>query len=167
MIAASSSSENLAQILLNAAGEETSKHFYEQLVSNPNALVIVLPPGKLQCKNIFFLKWEPNKDEEVLKQSIEDLIHNLVQNLIQHKFTSLAFPAIGCGEYGFNINILVKTMVRCFRTELMKRKLPWRIHFVIQPHQQQIFDEFSRQLIACNQSNTFFYCICSLQESIA
>lgn len=163
MIAASSSSENLTQILLHAAGKDAADSFNQQQKANPNSLIIVTPPGDLRCKQLFFLKWEPNNnnDDELLKQSIDDLIHNLVQNLLSYNFTSIAFPAIGCGEYGFNLNVLIKALVRSFRYQLIKRRLSWTIHFVIEPQHQQIFDEFSRQILASNQSHSFVFLVAS------
>lgn len=110
------------------------------------------PPGKLSCKKIFFIKWEPNENPETLRQSIIDLIWNVVQNVMSNNFTSLAFPAIGCGEHACSVDIVVKTMVSEMKNQLERRKLPWTAKFIIEPEKQHVFDEFCKQLLSSEGS---------------
>ncbi|CAF1454869.1 unnamed protein product, partial [Rotaria sordida] len=153
VIIGSSSSDNLLQVLLEAGGEKVAHAYYEQYQSNPNSLIISTLPGKLSCKKIFFLKWEPNKNPEILRQSIIDLIWNVIQNVNSYNFTSIAFPAIGCGEHACSVDIVVKTMVREMKQQIQNRKLPWKIIFIIRPNEENIYDEFCKQLLASNHES--------------
>jgi len=101
---------------------------------------------------LFFLKWEPNKDPDILRQSIIDLIWNLIQNVSSHNFTSIAFPAIGCGEHACSVDVVVKTMVREMKQQITNRKLPWTVKFIVQPNQQNVYDEFCKQLLSSDDS---------------
>jgi hypothetical protein len=134
VIIASSSSENLQQSLLTAAGDYVE--------ANSNLSLIYTPPGHLYCKRIFFLKWELDKDPELLRQSIADLIFNIIQNVRSHNFTSIAFPAIGCGE---------TTMVRKMEQEIQKRNLPWTVKFITQ---QNVYNEFCKQLLSFDTASS-------------
>ncbi|CAF2688412.1 unnamed protein product [Rotaria sp. Silwood2] len=150
VILGSSSSENLRQVLLEAGGKQVEDAYSEEFRVNPNSLIISTPPGQLPCKRIFFLKWEPNKDPEILRQSIIDLIWNLIQNVNSYNFTSIAFPAIGCGEHACSVDIVVKTMVTEMKQQIQNRKLPWIVTFIIHPNEQNVYDEFCKQLLASN-----------------
>lgn len=112
MIIASSSSENLKRALLKAAGIVAQAAHSKEHENNRNALIISIPPGDLPCKRIFVLKWNPHKDQDILQQSIVDFISNVIQIVQLHQFTSIAFPAIGCGGHACSVNAVVKTMVK-------------------------------------------------------
>ncbi|CAF4661264.1 unnamed protein product, partial [Rotaria magnacalcarata] len=98
VIVGSTSSGILREIILKAAGKESQLAYEIERRNHPNYILIEIPAGSLQCKKIFFVKWGPNDNEEILQQSLIDLINIVVQNAISHKFTSIAFPAIGCGK---------------------------------------------------------------------
>ena len=151
MIIGSSSSENLRQALLTAAGNEVQEAYTKEHQNNPNSLIISVPPGHLPCKRIFFLKWNPHRDDDILRQSIADFISNVTQNVQLHQFTSIAFPAIGCGGHACSINVVVKTMVKEMKQQIEKRKLPWTVRFVIEPNQQNVYDEFCKQLLSSDR----------------
>jgi hypothetical protein len=148
VIIGSSSSENLRQVLLKAGGDQVQSTYAKEHENNPNSLIISIPPGHLNCKRIFFLKWDPDDDQDILRQSIIDLIGNVIQNALLHKFISIAFPAIGCGGHGCSVDIVVKTMVREMKQQIQKRKLPWTVKFIIHPNQQNVYDEFCKQLLS-------------------
>lgn len=148
VIIGSSSSENLRQILLKAAGDQARSVYNREQAVNPNASVIITPPGHLQCKKIFFFNWEPNKNKDILRKSIADLIANVVKNVHSQKCTSLAFPALGCGEYACAVDIVVKTMVKEMKQQIEQNNLPWTVKFVIHPSQQHVYDEFCKQVLS-------------------
>ena len=148
MIIGSSSSENLRQVLLKAAGNEAQAAYTKEHQNNPNSLIISVPSGHLSCKRIFFFKWDPDKDDDILRQSIADFISNVIQNVQLHQYTSFAFPAIGCGGHACSVNIVVKTMVKEMKQQIEKRKLAWTVKFVVQPNQQNVYDEFCKQLLS-------------------
>lgn len=108
----------------------------------------------LPSKRIFFVKWEPNKDEVKLHQSLVDLVGFVIKNAVAYQCTSLAFPAIGCGKYGCSIDIVVKTLVKEMRYQLSTKDLQLTVKFVIQPDQQNIYEEFCRQVLTKREGMT-------------
>ncbi|CAF1012699.1 unnamed protein product [Rotaria sordida] len=151
VIVGSSSSHILKRAIMNAAGSDVQMAYAKEYKSNPDSLTLSISSGQLPCKRIFFVKWEPNTDKEVLQQSIVDLIWNVIQNIILYKFTSVAFPAIGCGKHGCSKEILVKTMVREIKNQLKMRNLPLTVKFVIEPEQPEIYDEFCKQVLSSQE----------------
>ncbi|CAF3619339.1 unnamed protein product [Rotaria sordida] len=150
VIIGSSSSENLRQALIKSAGYEVEHAYNQAYEDNPNSLIISTPSGQLPCKEIFFIKWKPNKDPEILRQSIIDLISNVMQNVISCNYTSIAFPAIGCGKHACSVDIVVKTMIREVKKQIQTRKLSCLVKFIIESNQQNIYDEFCKQLFSSN-----------------
>ena len=102
----------------------------------------------MHCKRIFFVKWEPNKDPKILRKSITDLIYNVVQTVSSHKYTSIAFPALGCGEHACSVDVVVKTMVKEMKQQMENQKLLWTVKFIVHPSQQHVYDEFSKQVLS-------------------
>jgi O-acetyl-ADP-ribose deacetylase (regulator of RNase III) len=66
---------------------------------------------------------------------------------LSHNFTSIAFPAIGCGKHNCPVHVVVKAMVLEMKKQLIKRNLPWKIKFVIQPDHQHVYDEFCKNVL--------------------
>ncbi|CAF1359103.1 unnamed protein product [Adineta steineri] len=148
VIIGSSSSQILKRAIINAAGDDVQMAYAKEHENNPNSLILSVPSGQLPCKRIFFVKWEPNTDEEALQQSIVDLIWNVIQNAISHKFTSIAFPSIGCGQSSCSKQVIVKTMVREIKNQLKMRNLPLTVKLSIAPDQLEIYDEFCKQVLS-------------------
>ncbi|CAF4093803.1 unnamed protein product, partial [Rotaria sordida] len=146
VIIGSSSSRFLRKAILTAAGNEIQTAYNLELKNHPNSILIETLSGALPCKQIFFVQWKPDNDEKVLEQSLVDLISTVVQNVKSHNFTSFALPAIGCGKYHCSIDIVVKTMVLEMKKHLMTKNLPWTVKFVVEPDQENIYDEFCKQL---------------------
>ncbi|CAF1254970.1 unnamed protein product [Rotaria sordida] len=97
VIVGSSSSHILKRAIMNAAGSDVQMAYAKEYKSNPDSLTLSISSGQLPCKRIFFVKWEPNTDKEVLQQSIVDLIWNVIQNII------LSFAGINGTVYGFGV----------------------------------------------------------------
>ncbi len=141
----------MLQILLKAAGNEVRTAYIQEQKTNPNKSIIVTSSGHLNCKKIFFLKWEPNENKKILQQSIIDLVSNVVQNVNAHKYTSIAFPALGCGEHTCSIDIVVKTLVKEIKQQIEKKGLSWTVKFIIHPGQQEVYDEFCKQVLSSDR----------------
>ncbi|CAF2766059.1 unnamed protein product [Rotaria sp. Silwood2] len=154
VIIGSSSSNILRKAIIKAAGNETQVVYDLESTTHPNSVLIATPAGALPCKQIFFVKWEPDSDEKILEQSLVDLIYTVVQNVKSHRFTSIALPAIGCGKHGCSIDIVVKTMVLEMKKNLIKRNLPWTVKFVVEPDQENIYDEFRKQVFTTQDGKT-------------
>ncbi|CAF1415425.1 unnamed protein product [Rotaria sordida] len=73
-----------------------------------------------------------------------------MQNVISCNYTSIAFPAIGCGKHDCSINIVVKTMIREVKKQIETRNLSCLVKFIIEPYRQNIYDEFCKQLFSSN-----------------
>ncbi|CAF4004110.1 unnamed protein product, partial [Rotaria sordida] len=95
VIIGSSSSKILKKAIIKVAGDDVQTSYNIEHKNNPNAILISTPPGALPCKRIFFVKWQPDKNETILRQSLVDLIWTVIQNVISYNFTSFAFPALG------------------------------------------------------------------------
>ncbi|CAF4172022.1 unnamed protein product [Rotaria sordida] len=149
----------LQYTIIEAAGDEVETAYETEYRRNPNSILISTPPGKLPCQRIFFLKWEPDPDDSILRQSIIDFIWNIIQNVISYNYTSVACPAIGCGGYGCSVDIVVKTMVKEIKNQLKTRNLSLTVKFIIRPEQQNIYDEFCKQVLASEEGKTFD-CFC-------
>ncbi|CAF1311317.1 unnamed protein product [Adineta steineri] len=151
VIVGNSSSDILKKEIMNAAGNDVKIAYGKEYENSQKSLILSIPSGKLPCKQIFFIKWDPDRNEDVLQQSIVDFIWNIIQNVILYKFTSVAFPAIGCGQYRCPTNIVVKTMVKEIKHQLAMRNIPLTVKFVIQPKQQTIFNQFCNQILSSRE----------------
>ncbi|CAF1264045.1 unnamed protein product [Rotaria sordida] len=150
-IVVSSSSEILKQVIVKAAGLEVKAAYESEYKHNPNSILISTISGQLCCKRIFFLKWQPNANDSILRQSVVDFIWNVIQHVVAYNYESVAFPAIGCGKHGCSIDIVVKTMVKEIKKHLEMRNLSLQVKFVIQPEQQNVYDEFCKQVLISDE----------------
>ncbi len=145
MIVVCSLSKYLVQSVFKAAGKSFEKSYNAKVEENEMASVIsVIADGQLGSKAVYFVPWKPNPDPKKLCQSIEQLIKNVMQKAASENYQSIAFPAIGCGEYGCPINLIAETFVQQVR-ELLP-KYPISIRFVIQPEKIDVYEEFRKQL---------------------
>jgi hypothetical protein len=152
VIVVSTASDYLRQIIIIEGGEEVYQFYEKETNSNPNSLLISSPPGKLLCKRIFFVKWKPVEDENILRQSLIDLIWNVIQNVLSYKFDSIAFPSIGCGHSNISQNIIIQTLIYELINQIKNRNLSLIIKFIILPDEHQIYQQFCEQLLQSEQS---------------
>jgi hypothetical protein len=170
VIISSSSSAILVKKIIKAAGKTVESAYDAELQNHPNSVLVTTPGGSLFCKRIFFVTWEPDIDKNILQQSLIDLMSTVVQNVKSHKFTSIAFPAIGCGQHGCSVDVVVETMVLEMKKHLIKRNLPWTVKFIVQPDQENVYDEFCTQVLKTQdgkvkiffQSNNVYRLICGI-----
>jgi hypothetical protein len=156
VIVGSSSSRILKRAIMNAAGGDVQMRYEEEHEKNPNSLITSIPFGHQRCKRIFFIKWQPDENEKALRQSITDFIWTAIQNAISYKFSSIAFPAIGCGKHECSVGIVVKTMVQEIKKQLTMRNIPLTVKFVIEPEKQNIYDEFCKQILSLQEGMARF-----------
>ena len=153
----SSSSLNLIRAITEAAGDDVQTAYNAERQNNMHSILTSTVPGRLPCKRIFFLEWKPDNDQAKLRQSLIDLIWIVIQHLIPYNFTSIAFPAIGCGEHGCSVDLVVKTLVKEIKNQLIMRDLALTVKFVIQPNQQNIYDEFCKQVLTTHNGIANFF----------
>jgi len=117
--------------------------------------------GQLACKRILYIPWSPKTRNEVdvasafklfISQafsyanmqkckSIGSLLNEL--SIIQeYLFSFLAFPAIGCGGFQFDLNTIAKCMLRETKNELKTQERKMNISFILLKNQQKIYDAF-------------------------
>ena len=121
--------------------------FDAQSNQNPKPSVIaVKSDGKLASKIIYFLPWEMNTDKLLLRKSFEKFVSDALEKAIKDKYQSIAFPAIGCGQFGCSISLVAQTMVEEAHRKL--QKYPISTLFVIQTERTDIYDEFQKQIRA-------------------
>lgn len=154
VIIGSSSSTNLIRAIIAAAGDDVQTAYNTECKNDSRNTLISTIPGCLPCKRIFFLEWKPDNDEGKLRQSLIDLTWTVMQHLILYNFTSIAFPAIGCGNHGCPVDSVVKIMVKEIKNQLIMRNLPLTVKFVIQPNQRNVYDEFCKQVLT-NQNGIY------------
>lgn len=154
----SSSSDYLRQIVLIEAGEEIYHIYEKERNSNPNSLLISTPGGNLLCKRIFFLKWNPDENISILRQSISDFVLNVIQNVQSYQYNSIAFPPIGCGHSNISTDIIIQTFIQQLIFQIKTRNLSLIIKFVILPDDKQLYQLFSQQMSKPEQS-LYFFCL--------
>jgi hypothetical protein len=68
--------------------------------------------GQLLCRRLFFLPWTTQKlDNVTLRQTIQTFFTTAIQHAVETKKTSLAFPALGCGELKYDPNIIAEIIL--------------------------------------------------------
>lgn len=136
-----------------AGGKGLKSAFDKKVKENHKNSVISVPAeGSLKSKAIFFVPWKPSSDEKALRQSIEQLVENVVEKALSENFESIAFPAIGCGNYGCSIDLIAKTFVRHCHQLVTNHSLS--IVFVIQPDKTDIYDSFHREISSSKHRST-------------
>ena len=156
MIIGCLSSEKLCQSLLKAAGNQVETEFNKQYQTNPHLLVISTSPGHLKCQKLLFFRWIPSSDPNILRQSLVDLVWNIIQHVNLYQYKSIAIPAIGCGEHACSLDLVAQTFIRELSQQVDKRKLSWTIKIIIHPSQSNVYDEFARQISSSNYFSTDF-----------
>jgi hypothetical protein len=51
------------------------------------------------------------------------------------------------------------------KEQIQKRKLPWKIKFIIQPNQQNVYDEFCKQLLSSDNASIDYHIPSTWQNS--
>ncbi|CAF3401605.1 unnamed protein product [Rotaria socialis] len=145
VIVVCSSSQYLFKSICKAGGDSVSTSYNQQISENPDApIIIVATAGGIASKKIYFLPWKADSDEYVLCKSIKRFVSLALKKAIEQNYRRIAFPAIGCGQFGCSISLVADAMVG----EVHRKS---RIHdisvtFVIQPDRNDIYDEFKKQI---------------------
>ena len=136
------------------AGGKTLKSAFEKKVNEneKNPLISIPAEGSLRSKAIYFVPWKPSSDQNSLCQSIEQLVENVIKRAASEKFQTIAFPAIGCGEYGCPIDLIAKTFVSHCQQLLTKYSVS--VVFVIQPEKTEIYHNFQRYIDSSKHRQT-------------
>ncbi|CAF4976450.1 unnamed protein product, partial [Rotaria sp. Silwood1] len=113
MVVVCSTSQNLLNDILQKAGTEVTNQVHAALNSGTithNGYETV--GGQLLCRRLFFLPWTTQKlDNVTLRQTIQTFFTTAIQHAVNTKKTSLAFPALGCGELNYDPNIIAEIIL--------------------------------------------------------
>ncbi|CAF4699150.1 unnamed protein product, partial [Rotaria sp. Silwood1] len=68
--------------------------------------------GKLFCQKLFFLPWTTKKlDDITLRRSIQKFFQTAIHYAVNTGRTSLAFPALGCGELNYDPSTIAEIIL--------------------------------------------------------
>lgn len=156
VIVAGSASRRLLQTIFRAAGDEVTQTYRQVLSENPEAPLLLVPAGKLPSNIIFIHKWKPNEDEDLLQDSIINLIGFVIQHVIAYDYKSVAIPAIGCGNLAYALDVIVKTMIEETKIQLRRRKSSLKVKFIVEPRRKDLYDAFCAYLHTSDECKKFF-----------
>jgi O-acetyl-ADP-ribose deacetylase (regulator of RNase III) len=145
-----SSSKVLLENVFKVGGD-TVKTAYNSQSNQNQSTVIAVPAGRqLLSKQIYFLPWQPNSDEAELCKSLKKFVSNAIEKAVSENYQSIAFPAIGCGQFGCPIKLVAKTLITEAHRLLETHAIS--VSFIIQPDRVDIYDEFQKQIDLLEQS---------------
>jgi hypothetical protein len=102
-----------------------------------------------------------NADKWIFRNFVSEAI-GMATNDRLTSIHSIAFPAIGCAQYGCDSNFVAKTLIMAVAYELEQRPiLRLHVYFVIQQHEQKIFDAFQNELKAIKNNGSTYKSISS------
>ncbi|CAF3851388.1 unnamed protein product [Rotaria sordida] len=154
LVVVSSTSIYLRDGILKKAGESVKKE-YEEASKMSSSEPFETDSGQLLCRKLLFLTWQINQtSQKAFYQSIRNFVRKAVQHAIKAHHTSIAFPAIGCGKYNFDKNIVANEMLIEAQTQLLSANVLLQINFVILPDENDVFDTFQAKLKSLQKGDT-------------
>ena len=130
--------------MFKVGGDSVQASYNNQSKQNTTTITTVAAGGKLVSKQIYFVPWQPNSDEALLCESLKKFISESIEKAVSESYQSIAFPAIGCGQFGCSISLVAKTLVdEAYRIQATH---PIAVSFVIQTDRTDIYDAFQNQI---------------------
>jgi len=113
MVVVCSTSYNLMKDILQKAGTAVQDEVNAALGSDKITYNgYETAGGQLLCKRLFFLPWTTEQlDNVTLRQTIQIFFTTAIHHALETKKTSLAFPALGCGELKYDPNIIAEIIL--------------------------------------------------------
>ena len=110
--------------------------------------------GQLKCRKLLFLQWNTNHStNEAFYQSIRNFVTKAVRHAIKAHHTSIAFPAIGCGGFNVDRNVVANEMLIEAQKQLLTANVLLQIIFVILPEQSEVYEVFRTKLDNLQKGN--------------
>jgi hypothetical protein len=128
----------LRESVLEAAGPKFRKAYDRKNASAEEFETFALRCSSLPCKEIFFLEWTPSDHIALTEQTIKDFIADAVEYVLSENYKSIAFPSIGCGQFGLDPDFIAKTMIDHVKIE----NYPLNVAFIIHPQSHNVFNAF-------------------------
>ncbi|CAF1338952.1 unnamed protein product, partial [Adineta ricciae] len=138
VIVVCSSSDGLRESVLRAAGPHIQRAYAQAKRTKSHDEMIALECSNLPCQRILFLPWTPDEKLIFTEQTIKTFLSKAVKYVLDENYTSVAFPAIGCGQYGFDADFIARAMINHIKTE----SYPLNITITICPKFHNIFQAF-------------------------
>ncbi|CAF3863651.1 unnamed protein product [Rotaria sp. Silwood1] len=138
VIVVCSSSEVLIEYVLQTAGFEFRKEYEKKKSSAGQFQSFLLECPKLLCQQVLFLTWIRDQNPILVEQTLRGFIAEAIEHVRSRGYTSVAFPAIGCGRADSCITFIAQTMIDHVKIE----KYPLNITFVIHSESQEIYNAF-------------------------
>ncbi|XP_027701011.1 protein mono-ADP-ribosyltransferase PARP9 [Vombatus ursinus] len=136
----------ISKAILNQAGPEIEKEFFEKMVetSKNQELVIITTGFNLACQYVFHIVWPSyNNTKKTLKAAVKKCLEKSHQKNIN----SLSFPALGTGSIGIQkeaaVHIMLEEVLQ-FSKDYPKKKL--LVNFVIFPNDSELSKAFRSEL---------------------
>ena len=151
MIVVSTTSRFLLELVLKAGGSSIRDSYTTQSKSIPDDSVIIVPTnGSFPSKEIYFLPFKHNADKKIFEKSLQTFVSSAASRAATAGHRSIAFPAVGCGEYGCSAADIAQVMVGEARRQTRQHGLS--ISCVIESKRSDVYEEFRNQLSALTLS---------------
>ncbi|XP_065818692.1 protein mono-ADP-ribosyltransferase PARP9 [Labrus bergylta] len=137
----------ISMALLKKAGDQMQREIRR---ASPDGRVIITNAYNLNCKNVFHTfcggrpggGWEQATSKQILFESVRDCLRLAVQ--YRHK--SIAFPAIGTGNLGFDKTVVAQIMLNAVAEFARTCQSTLEVHVVIFPTDRDTFWAFENQM---------------------
>ena len=114
------------------------RKYEEKTASATKTQTFAIKCAKLLCKEILFIPWSPSQSAVLTEQTIRNFLSEAINYVIDRDYNSLAFPAIGCGQFDLGADIVAHTMIDYIKMN----KCSLDITFAIHPDCHSVFDSF-------------------------
>jgi len=132
--------------ILEKAGPSVKQEYTEAAKLSPSE-PFETNSGQLSCRKLLFLPWNTDqRSQEAFYQSIRNFVTKAVQHAIKAHHTSIAFPAIGCGKFNFDKNVIANEMLVEAQKQLLTANVLLQIIFVILPEKNDVYEAFQAKL---------------------
>ncbi len=143
----------LCEDILRKAGPSIKQEYEEATKLSPSE-PFETSSGQLKCRKLLFLPWNIDKTStDASYQSIRNFVTRAVQHAIKAHHTSIAFPAIGCGQFNVDENIVANEMLFEAQKQLLTANVLLQIIFVILPDQTNVYEAFQAKLKNLRKGN--------------
>ncbi|KAK5861426.1 hypothetical protein PBY51_022824 [Eleginops maclovinus] len=141
----------ISSALLQKAGSIMQKEIiHVPLTGN----ILITKPYNLKCQQVFHTLF-PSKSTNLYQNSVQvlyDSVTDCLWNAVKNKHTSIAFPAIGTGNLGFDRKEVARTMADAvvdFTKKHPQKKLD--VFFIIFPSDHPTYKAFEEQMAYLQQ----------------
>ena len=113
MVVICSTSQHLLNDILAKAGNAVTNKFNNEMQKREGQdYAFHTTGGDLLCRQLLFLPWLAEKlDDQAARRSIHTFFSTAIQYAIEHRQTSLAFPALGCGKLEYDPNMIAEVIL--------------------------------------------------------